>query len=131
MATPSNGSNRQTLVLDREAVVEAVAAMDAASSVVVSFNHGQDTPGLDDFLSRAAWTLHAAAFGKMEEQAPTDPALVDVYVRAYQIAADLLAPVADRAKLYADEARKFAEAGTIDLRPAVDPALGAEGGEPR
>jgi hypothetical protein len=115
VATPSNGSSGQAIAIDRQAVIDAAATLDAAANILAGFNEGAETP-LQDFLSRAAWELHAAAFGKLEGEAyDRHPAVVEVYVRSYMIAAAALAPVAARGRDYEEEARRIEEAGTVNL----------------
>jgi hypothetical protein len=104
-----------SVTLKREAVIEAVAAMQAAREFIVSFNGGHESQ-LDEFLSAEGTKLHEAAFGSIPSpEFESHPAVVDAYVRSYELSAAWLGKLGVRGRVDEELARRMREAGTLEV----------------
>ena len=99
----SETATTETVAVDRAELVEAVAALDAASAVFTTLAGGTDNPLSEEFLG-AAWRLYDAAFGPPSED-PAEPTLVAVEARSDEFTAQALDNIVSRAASYAERAR--------------------------
>lgn len=108
--------------VDRDAIVEAIAQMQAAASILVTVFGGSETP-LAESLDEAGWKLFAAAFGDPRTLGildsrdwDTNPAVVSVEVRAGELASSWLIGVGDDGRRRAEEIQRVRETGSLDFR---------------
>jgi hypothetical protein len=97
--------------LSRDAVIEAIAHLDAVESVLASLNGGVSSQLGGPFMA-AATALHEAAFGERpgdDHGWATDPVDVETDARSDEIAADVLELVAERVPRYRSHARRIRE----------------------
>lgn len=126
----------ETVTVDREAMLDAVAGLQAASEVLSSLNGASDCE-LADYFEERSRALRAAAFGPCDEDSDavlSHPIVVEVGARADEMAADALtwlhmpsqleralddfqlAEIAMRTASLQKHAEKVRAAGTINVR---------------
>lgn len=114
--------------VDQEALIEAVATLDAFSSFFGTMAGGQDTP-LGNAALEAAWRFADAAFGsdlpKLDPEGNRNPLNVAIESRSEEIVSELLAFAAKRHELHAEHARRIRAAGTLDVPSPFTGTLGA------
>lgn len=122
-----------TVSVPVRALVDAVAGMDAVTSVLIYLNGGQ-AEGVATIPQRIAWELYGAVFGEdRPEQDETDPVYVETYARCDERAAELLLEVCGEAReeaaRYANSASDKRECGHVS--PTRRPAGAALNGNDR
>lgn len=114
----------QTVSLNVDDVIEAIAHLDAANSVFISLNGGTNS-SIGDHFDVAAWGLYQDAFGeepKEEGEYERDPRIVEIHARSAELAAEALSRIglAKRVIDYKRLAEGIRRAGTISVPFGVD-----------
>lgn len=98
-------------------MIEAVAGLDAAASVLIALAGNHDTT-LSDFFTRLAWELKSVSLGD-GRQDDEDPMVVKITARSEELAGEALSEfgMIPRAERHLETARRMRATGSTDAEP--------------